>query len=304
MTATAGDRTASRLIEIADFGTNPGNLRMYLHHPTSARSDAGLVLALPGCWQTAADYTRAGWSTLADKHGLFVVYAQQRRRNNAGRCFNWFSVGDQSRHTGEPLSLRQMVDYVIERHPVDPTRVVVTGTSAGGAMAVILLAVFPDVFAGGAIMSGAPYRSATTVFQAHAVMNGGVSRGPGAWGDLVRAASPGYPGPWPRVSLWHGEHDTQLHPNNLNELAKQWTDVHGVRGEPSLVETVRGHQRQVYTDATGRPIIETWLLADMGHGTPINPGPRVDQGGVRSDYFFDADVHSTYYAARFLELLR
>ena len=45
-------------------------------------------------------------------------------------------------------------------------RVFITGLSAGGAMTSVMLACYPEVFAGGAIIAGLPYGAATNVQQA------------------------------------------------------------------------------------------------------------------------------------------
>ena len=60
---------------------------------------------------------------------------------------------------GEALSIRQMIKGVQDRHGTDPQRVFVTGLSAGGAMAAAMLATYPDVFAGGAVIAASFRRS-------------------------------------------------------------------------------------------------------------------------------------------------
>jgi poly(3-hydroxybutyrate) depolymerase len=41
----------------------------------------------------------------------------------------------------------------------------------------------------------------------------------------VRKAS-SHRGPWPRVSVWHGNDDKTVIPSNALEILKQWTAVH------------------------------------------------------------------------------
>jgi len=56
----------THLIEVREFGSNPGALRMFKYVP--ARRNSALVVVLHGCAQTAASYDLgAGWSTLADR---------------------------------------------------------------------------------------------------------------------------------------------------------------------------------------------------------------------------------------------
>jgi poly(hydroxyalkanoate) depolymerase family esterase len=117
-----------------------------------------LVIALHGCTRTADEYNHGtGWSSLADSLGFAVVYPQQEPANNPKNCFSWFLPGDIARGHGEALSIREMVDYAIAKFAADHRKVFVTGLSAGGAMASVMLATYPEVFAGGAIIAGLPY---------------------------------------------------------------------------------------------------------------------------------------------------
>jgi len=86
------------LQETADFGSNPGNLRMFSYLPPSLAADAPLVVVLHGCTQSAASYDQgAGWSTLADQYGFALLFPEQQHINNAYGCFNWFESSDTQR---------------------------------------------------------------------------------------------------------------------------------------------------------------------------------------------------------------
>ena len=55
----------SPLVEVKQFGTNPGGLRMFAFVPASLQRPPALVVVLHGCGQSAAGYDLgAGWSTL------------------------------------------------------------------------------------------------------------------------------------------------------------------------------------------------------------------------------------------------
>ena len=120
-----------------------------------------------------------------------MLLPEQRRSNNAHTCFNWFEPGDTARGEGEAASIRQMVAKCVADHGLNPQRVYITGLSAGaGAMTAVMLATYPDVFAGGAIIAGVPFGAASGVKEALAAMHQCRSLPAQTWGNLVREASP------------------------------------------------------------------------------------------------------------------
>src|SRR6187399_523302 len=249
----------TRLRAILDFGSNPGNLRMFVYRPSTLADNPALVVVLHGCTQTAAGYDLgAGWSTLANRYGFALLLPEQQRSNNPNACFNWFEPGDTKRGGGEAASIQAMVKQMIRENDIDPRRVFITGLSAGGAMTSVMLACYPELFAGGAIIAGLPYGAAANVQQAFQSMFQSPSRPAREWGDLIRRAAPHHQGPWPRVSVWHGNVDRTVIPPNAREILKQWTDVHGVSLTPSLESVVDGYPREVWLDRAGAELIESY----------------------------------------------
>src|SRR6185436_18831490 len=110
---------------------------------------APLVVAMHGGTESASVYsTETEWGNLADRFQFAVVFPEQQTANNSSGCFNWFQTGDISRDQGEAFSIKQMVDTMKSSHNSDPARNFVTGMSAGGLMTEVMMAAYPDVFAG------------------------------------------------------------------------------------------------------------------------------------------------------------
>lgn len=295
--------TPAALREIPSFGPNPGNLRMFVHAPERLAAGAPLVVALHGCGQTAGVYDAgSGWSSLADRLGFVVLYPEQQPVNNPKNCFSWFLPGDIARDRGEPGSIRQMVEHAIGAYGLDRRRVFVTGLSAGGAMASVMLATYPDVFAGGAVIAGLPYGSARSAQQAFEVMFTESSTAPDALGDRVRAASK-HRGPWPKLSVWHGTADPIVKPSNAEDIIRQWTDVHGLASAPTYEETIGDHWRRVWTGPDGNAVIEAFAISGMGHGVPLGTAGEESYGAAGA-FFLDADISSTRRIADFWQLDR
>lgn len=296
-TASPTPSSTGRLRAAHGFGTNPGALQMLLYAPQSLPRRAPLVVVLHGCGQTAEGYAEgAGWLALADRFGFAVLCPEQTRANNANLCFNWFEPGDTMRGKGEAASIRQMIARAVADHDLDPARVFVTGLSAGGAMAAALLAAYPEMFAAGAVIAGLPYGAASNMQEAFAAMFQGRSRSARAWGDLVRGAS-SHPGPWPRLSIWHGDADATVKPGAAEELAKQWADVHGLAGAGQELATADGRRRREWKSG-GQTVVELHQVAGMAHGTPLAAsGP--DGAGQAGPFLLEVGISSSLEIARF-----
>jgi poly(hydroxyalkanoate) depolymerase family esterase len=292
MPASSGDHT--RLKALETFGTNPGGLSARYATPERQDERLPLVVILHGCSQTADGYDAAtGWSRLGRDHGFAVLYPEQQRANNANLCFNWFSPDDTRRDSGEVLSIRQMIAAMVERHAVDERHVYVTGLSAGGAMALAMLATYPELFAAGAIVAGLAYGSAATVPEAFDRMRGHGMPDAGQLSARLQAAS-SHPGPWPRLSVWQGDRDNTVVPGNAKAIVAQWRGVHGVSIEPSREDSADGHRRQVWKDAAGSDRIRLYRITGMGHGTPLDT-----RGGdeTAAPYMLEAGISSTRHMA-------
>ncbi|HWT31249.1 MAG TPA: PHB depolymerase family esterase, partial [Propylenella sp.] len=289
----------SPLREVEDFGANPGELRMLTYVPEGLPAGAPLVVALHGCTQTAAGFDRGtGWSALADRYQFALLLPEQQQANNQNGCFNWFLPGDTRRDRGEVGSIRAMIERLVRDEQLDERRVFVTGLSAGGAMASAMLATYPEVFAGGAIIAGLPYGAAANVQQALECMHKGVSRPAAEWGLSVRRASR-HKGPWPKISVWHGAGDAHVQPSNAGEIVKQWTELHGLPLYPSEAELTDAFERRIWRSPEGEPMIESYLVTGMAHGVPIAAGAGDGQCGVAAPFMLDVGVSSGHRIVEF-----
>jgi poly(hydroxyalkanoate) depolymerase family esterase len=208
-----------------------------------------LVVMLHGCTQTAADFAAGTrMNELAERDGFLVAYPEQAGAANQRRCWNWFLPGHQRRNAGEPSLLAGITRQVMATHRVDPGRVFVAGLSAGGAMAAVLAATYPDLFAAAGIHSGLAYGAAHDVPSAYAAMRQGPPAG-------TAAASASVP-----LIVFQGDRDTTVAPGNAAALLAPWSGS----GPPEVV-TGPGWTRRVYRDPAGRPLAEWWSVNRLGH---------------------------------------
>ena len=178
----------------------------------------------------------------------------------------------------------------------------VTGLSAGGAMTSVMLATYPEIFAGGAVIAGLPFGVATNVREALNGMFQSPSRiRPRELGDLVRNASH-HKGPWPKLSVWHGSADRTVNPANADEIVKQWLDVHHLPAAPMSEAIVDGYPRQVWWNADGETIVESYTITDMAHGTPLGIADNDEHYGAQGAFLIEAGISSSYHIANFFGL--
>ena len=253
-----------------------GGGRSYFIYSPGGRAGgraAPLVVMLHGCTQTAADLARSTrMNDLADRHGFVVAYPQQSGKHNRQGCWNWFLPAHQRRAAGEPAviaGITQAMTASSSALEVDPERVFLAGMSAGGAMAVILAATYPELYAGLAVHSGLPYAAATSQESAFQAMARGAPSGNGRAGVLDAIVERGRPLP---TIVIHGTSDSIVSRVNGERTVEQWLRANGLDGDPARPEVVRervtgGHAytRSRWSDGAGSPLVEYLEVDGLGH---------------------------------------
>ena len=262
--------------------SGPAGARPYfVYIPKGLRRSTAvpLLVALHGCDQDAADFAATTrLNQLADRHGFVVAYPQQRKSDNAQRCWNWFRPKHQERGLGEPAVLAGIVARVAgetARWTIDVSRVYVLGLSAGGAMAAVLAATYPELFAAVGVHSAPPYRAASMVLNASRAM-AGLSSPPPAPGPAAV--------PMPPLVVFHGTRDRVVSSVNAQRLAAQWLAYNTLQSEEAKSTKLerkrmydgrgsssgsasgrRPYQVERWYGPSGRKMLEVWTVEGLGH---------------------------------------
>ena len=215
---------------------------------------------LHGCLQDPDDFALGThMNTLAEEQGFIVLYPAQSESANQTRCWNWFNAANQRRDRGEPSIIAGMTREVIGSHNIDARRVYIAGMSAGGAMAAIVAATYPDLYAAVGIHSGVPYGAAQNFLAAITAMKDGAATG-------TPLPSQGIP-----LIVFHGDQDIMVNSRNAAQLVAQWLGgaAPGRTQDTSSAQASeangRAFTRTRYRDDLGRTVAENWLVHDAGH---------------------------------------
>ena len=224
-----------------------------------------LVVMLHGCTQSPDDFAAGTrMNALAEEHTCLVAYPAQAASANASKCWNWFNPGHQQRGQGEPSLLAGITRQIMRDYSVDSRRVFVAGLSAGAAAAVIMGITYPDLYAAIGAHSGLACGAASDLRSAFAVMRQGAA--------VRRSGSAPGDGEYRRIVpmiVFHGDEDTTVHPRNGDQIIAQARadTTMDLRTSVQHGRVPGGHaySRTVQHDASGRAILEQWVIHGAGH---------------------------------------
>lgn len=284
----------------AEFTDANGTRRYAVWIPGTldSRTSMPLVVVLHGCLQDAADIARGSrFDERADEDEFLVLYPEQPATVIPTKCWRWFDPAHQGRDAGETELIAALTREVSREYHADTSRIYVAGISAGGAMAINLLAAYPDLFAAGAAHSAIPYKAATSVVEALGAMRDGSPGDTIAEHLLTASAARRAP---PRLLVIHGGKDPVVAPRNGALLAEQWRRAAehwlGHALDSVVVDsTSNGYTvRRATFRRAGRTWIERWTVLELGHAW---------SGGSKAGTYTDTSgPRATDVIARFFDL--
>jgi poly(hydroxyalkanoate) depolymerase family esterase len=294
----AGEDVARTGRFISASCTNHAGTRGYkLYIPSGYKDEAlPLVVMLHGCTQNPDDFAAGtGMNTLAEEYNCFVAYPAQAKAANGTHCWNWFQPGDQRRGHGEPSILADITREIARTYKVDTSRIYVAGLSAGGAMAAVMAATYPELYAAVGIHSGLPYGIAHDAASAFAAMKRRKPKAAMAKTHLTALVPPVPLRKAVPAIVFHGDRDTTVHPLNGDQVLAQCVPAASEKDARIVVEEGRSPNGRPYTrtivqNGQGGTIAEKWFVHGAGHAW---------SGGSRNGSYTDPEGPS---AAR--EMLR
>jgi poly(hydroxyalkanoate) depolymerase family esterase len=292
------------LKSIKDFGSNPGELKLYIQ--PAKQANAPIVVLLHGCNQTASSLLRtSGWDKLAEELDLFLILPEQKRKNNGQRCFNWFKKSDCSLEEGEAASILEMINFCKKECNLSTSKCYIVGFSAGAQMTVNLISMQPQLFESAAVFGAGPYTVVDSPSKAVNVMKGNYTLNDEEFVELVRQKNPGVEH-YPNLYIHQGLKDPIVNPTNALLLCKQWGNLKKLTQEITQEDFKRlGFiSRKEINDSTGLNKVVLYLYEGVGHTLLIDEGDSISQGGKKGIFSVDKNFWSARQVVADFQLLK
>jgi poly(hydroxyalkanoate) depolymerase family esterase len=249
----------------ATYNNAHGTRAYKLYVPSGYHGQAmPLVVMLHGCTQDPDDFAvGTQMNFLAEVNGFLVAYPAQAAGANISKCWNWFQAAHQERDQGEPSLIAGITRQVMAEYQVDARRIYVAGLSAGGAMAAIMAATYPDLYLAVGVHSGLAAGSAHDLPSALEAMRKGGQSGRMVAGRTVP------------LIVFHGDRDATVHPSNADDLLRQWFTGKPVAADKAAPSVMKSRRRSAdgraytcesYRDDSGEVVGEQWTIHGAGHG--------------------------------------
>lgn len=290
------------------------NYRVWIPDGYQTGSALPMILMLHGCTQNPNDFAAGTqMNLLADQYKFFAAYAEQPSSANGSNCWNWFLPEHQTRNSGEPSVLAQIVRDVQTNYAVRADRTFVAGISAGAAMTVILGAAYPDLFAAIGVAAGLEYRAGSDVLSGVIAQQLG-GPDPNAQGQIAFAEMRSRARRMPLI-VFHGTLDATVQPVNGAQVIAQWAQTNDFIDDGFDNDSVdniadqiftgtvpnggRTYTRSIYADAEGRPLLEFWSVEMMRHAWSggSSAGSYTDPTGPNASFemvrFFNLNLTPT-----------
>jgi poly(hydroxyalkanoate) depolymerase family esterase len=273
--AASGAQTSTTSLTTGTYTNAAGTLSYELYVPPSYKAGTAvpLVVALHGCTESADQFRQlSGFDSVAEARGFIVVYPEQSKSANQLSCWNWFKNAHLNRDAGEPSLIAGVTEWVQQHYSIDSHRTYVAGLSAGGAMAAVMGATYPDLYASIGVGSGCEYT-------AGAACAGYQSADPAQAGQRAYRAMGTRARPMPFV-IFQGDKDTTVPPINAeqnvraNQVTADWADDGAQNGSVPTAPTRivngqvsggRSYTINYYANGNGDELGQLWMVHGMGH---------------------------------------
>lgn len=277
-----------------ELETEAGSLTYAVFAPSQIQGKVPLFVHLPGGTDGADDAARRSrLNELAIERGFIVLYPEPARSSATG-IWDGTAAAAAGRDAAPQSLIAQITREVMAAYPVDPSQVILGGTSAGGAMAIVMAAQYPELYVALQIETGDNYGKTDAATAGRAAFE---AMGPRArriplmysYGTLDPFS---FGGANERsVEAWLIMHD--------------WMDDGEANGSVSLqpVATREGREGknysvQAFADSKGCELAELWIIEGLFHaysgGAPnvgvIDPAsdPNAPNMRVKAyDFFMD-----------------